>query len=313
MQYFTSMNEINADKALLLIDASIQAYNAFDRAAPAVCQNAKVTPPAGFELVDSWTGVDAIFGADRTVECYGVVFRSQSSPSTYIFAFRGTDSILDLLDDFGAEQTPFVAYDSKVPVGGAQVESGFFDVYTQTNDKDSMRTQLFALVDKYNASQHPIGQLYITGHSLGAALSQLFSLDLALSRPEVAATNYNYACPRVGNSDFVTLYQQQTGQQNPATRTIRFQNTHDKVPCVPLEAMGYGHTSPALLVAFYKQTWDGIDLDFIVHDHSVVNYQAVLRCAASSPGGVCKGEVAGNGYPLTSQPPKTSDICGFWA
>lgn len=111
----------------------------------------------------------------------------------------------------------------------------------------------------------------------------------------------------------MTLYQQQPAQQNPATQTIRIQNTHDKVPCVPLEDMGFAHTSPAFLVSFYKYTWDGIDLDFIVHDHSAVNYQAVLRCAASSSGGICAGEVEGNGYQVMSQEPKTNDVCSLWS
>jgi triacylglycerol lipase len=313
MDYFTSINEIDAGRALLLIDASIQAYNAFNSKQPAVCQTAKVTPPDGYELVDSWTGVDAIFGEDRTIECCGVVFRSLSAPFTYIFAFRGTASILDLLDDLGAEKRPFVPYKSTAPVGGAEVEAGFYDIYSETNNNQSMQAQLFSLIDKYNASEHPIGQLLITGHSLGSALSQLFTLDLALSRPDVKATNYNYACPRVGNAEFVTLYLQQPAQRNAETRTIRIQNTYDRVPCVPPELLGYSHTSPAVLVAFYKSTWDGIDLDFIVHDHSAVNYQAVLECAASSAGGVCLGKVEGDGYPLTSQQPKTSAICSLWA
>lgn len=313
MNYFTSINEIDADKALLLIDASIQAYNAFNEDQPAVCQTAKVTAPAGYKLIDSWTGVDAIFDEDRTVECYGIVFRSLSSPYNYIFAFRGTASLLDLLDDLGAERRPFVPYDSKASVGGAEVEAGFFDIYTETNNNQSMQAQLFALIDKYNASEQPIDELYVTGHSLGSSLSQLFTLDLALSRPAVKATNYNYACPRVGNAEFVTLYEQQHAQQNPDTQTVRIQNTHDKVPCMPPEDFGYGHTSPAFLVSFYKYTWDGIDLEFIVHDHSAVNYQAVLKCAASSSGGVCVGEIAGDGYQLTSQQPSTSDICSLWA
>jgi len=85
------------------------------------------------------------------------------------------------------------------------------------------------------------------------------------------------------------------------------------VPCVPPELLGFAHTSPALLVAFFKHTWDDIDLDFVVHDHSAVNYQAVLTCAASSSSGVCVGKVEGDGYQVTSQEPKTSNVCALWS
>jgi triacylglycerol lipase len=68
----------------LLIDASIRAYRAF-RGAPV-----STAPPAGYEFVTAWQGVDALFGRDRHAETYGVVFRSLGTPNRYVFAFRGT-------------------------------------------------------------------------------------------------------------------------------------------------------------------------------------------------------------------------------
>jgi hypothetical protein len=292
------MNQVDASTAKLLIDASAQAYNAFDKSVGAECQCQNVTSPPGFSVAGSWTGVDSVLGS-KSVECFGVVFCSNAAPHRYIFAFRGTTSWEDWFDDLRVKLVPFVPHGSTAAPGDALVEHGFLGIYTDRDGNDSMQTQLFALVDQYNASDKPISELYITGHSLGSALSQLFTLDLALARPAVRAINYNYACPRVGNQEFVDLYQQQPAQTDPATRTVRFQNTYDAVPCTPPESQGYGHTSPALLVAFYE---DKIDLKA---SHAIANYQAVLKCATEAPGGVCVGTVG----KLTSILASTTTVC----
>ncbi|MCI5125497.1 MAG: lipase family protein, partial [Candidatus Electrothrix sp. AR5] len=317
MRYLTNINDINKEKTLLLIDASVQAYAAFSTENPAECQTAKITPPTGYDFIDYWTGVDSIFSRDKTVECYGVVFRSQAMPHTYIFAFRGTSSWLDTLDDLGMKSKPFKPHallsSVKIPAAVA-VESGFYDVYSESEEDNgtvSMQKQLFSLIDKYQASDKPVNQLYITGHSLGAALSELFTLDLALSRPEIFASNYNYACPRVGNSEFVDFYTQQPNQQNIETRTLRIQNTYDKVPCVPPKNMGYRHIPDAFIVEFYEESWSGLEKYNLFARHSSSNYQAVLNCAAQSENGLCiaeKLEVPANDYAVTSKKPNQNNI-----
>jgi len=318
IQYSSNIDDIDKKKALLLIDASLQAYNAFSEKEPAQCQTGKIICPAGYEFVDSWTGIDSLFSEDKTVECYGVIFRSRTAPYAYIFAFRGTSSLLDILDDLGTESTAFIPHDAQrisVPSDVA-VESGFFDVYSESNSNTpSMQSQLFSLMDTYNRSDKPVSQLYITGHSLGAAVCELFTLDVALSRPDIVASNYNYASPRVGNSGFVTFYEKQPAQKNPATRTLRIQNTYDKVPCVPLEDMGYQHLLSAFLVAFYEESWSGIEKFNLLARHSALNYQAVLRCAADSHYGICEDEklkVSANKYDVTSQRPDPDSVCSLF-
>ncbi|MGB5686725.1 MAG: lipase family protein [Candidatus Electrothrix sp.] len=318
MHYTSNINEINKEKALLLIDASVQAYAAFSDKEPAQCQTAKIISPAGYDFVDHWTGVDSIFSKNKTIECYGVIFRSQTAPFTYIFAFRGTDSLFDVLDDLGAESKPFIPHaGSKVTIPEAvAVESGFYNVYSKSDEQSgtaSMQNQLFKLIDAYQASGKPIHELYITGHSLGSALSELFTLDVALCRPELRASNYNYACPRVGNKAFVSFYDQQPQQQNAATRTLRFQNTYDKVPCVPFEDMGYQHIPNAFFIAFYEE--GGLLKKYnLLARHSSANYQAVLHAAAQSKSGMCvvkKLEVPAYDHAVTSKVPDPDNICSF--
>jgi hypothetical protein len=106
-------------------------------------------------------------------------------------------------------------------------------IFSFSSGAHRLHHQLFGLVDKYQASDKPISQLHITGHSLGSALSELFTLDMAQCRPEIVALNINYACPRVGEKGFVNFYEGQKLQQDPATQTLRVQNSYDVVPCAP--------------------------------------------------------------------------------
>ena len=108
----------------------------------------------------------------------------------------------------------------------------------------------------------------------------------------------------MGNAAFVEFYQQQPAEQAEATRTLRVQNVLDVVPDVPPETMGYRHVSDVMLIEFHKHEMLPPDLDFVVHHHAAANYQAVLQCAATSPGGVCvnaKLPVPGESYALTSR------------
>ena len=283
---YLTTSEIDREKMLLLIDASIQAYRAFNRGDRTKCNENNVIPPAGYELVDSWTGVDAIFNQFKRVECYGIVMRSQVKPYTYIFAFRGTEGIEDLCDDFGFDYTSFQAYEKESVVpSSVKVESGFYRIYTDSHHNIlSMQHQLFALIDKYQTSDKPIDKLYVTGHSLGCTLCTMFALDLALSRPEIKVINYNFASPQVGNRAFVDFYKQQSAQHDPETITIRVQNVYDKIPCTPLTIQGYKHLSYVYLIAFYRDNLTG-KFD-IVDNHSVHNYKKVLECIFNSKEGL---------------------------
>jgi triacylglycerol lipase len=311
MNYVTNIHKVNTDKVSTLIEASIQAYNAFDDENPTICQCSLVTPPKNFEFVTCWSGVDSLFGKDKSEEIFGVVFRSLQAPYTYIFAFRGTASILDGLDDLGVEKTHFKAFNKRASVPNeVEVEAGFYDIYTQEKPWVSpMQSQLFALIDEYQKSDKPMNELWITGHSLGSSLCELFSLDVKLSRPDIRATNMNFACPRTGNQAFVDFYESTLKPHN----TLRVQNTYDIVPCVPPEKLGYAHLPWALLVAFYEEKW--IDRDNLVARHSALNYQAVINCAIQSTEGTCSNHslyVPGNGYHITSKTPNTGTVCGLF-
>lgn len=225
-----------------------------------------ITPPQGYTQVDAWTGWDA-FLFTGSEEKYGLVFQSQADPGTFIFAFRGTDSDLDGWEDVHFLTTGFA------PTRGSidptpEVASGFYGIYDSMGDSmtQSMRQQLFALLDKYQPQQ-----VYVTGHSLGAALSQLFSLDLAISQP-TASTNINFASPMVGTGSWQTAY----GNTIAAGDSIRVYNYWDYVPSLPPGEFGYSTVGESFVTSFYVQgEWYPHELS----RHSIVNLTTVLSNA----------------------------------
>ncbi|CAI5531012.1 unnamed protein product, partial [Closterium sp. Naga37s-1] len=81
-------------------------------------------------------------------------------------------------------------------------------------------------------------RVYLTGHSLGGALSTLFAYELSQSNlvreRNIHLTMYNYGSPRVGNAAFVARF-------NVYMRdSWRIVNRADIVPTVP-KLMGYRH------------------------------------------------------------------------
>jgi triacylglycerol lipase len=249
---------VNPAQTLALAQASVGAYADFE--------NKPVVPPAGYRAIDRWTGwASSPFGG--TEERFGLLFRSIASPATYIFAFRGTDSDLDVWNDLFAETTPFVPFNAgKMPQPPAYVAAGFYGIYTATGGamKQSMQQQVFALIQKYQ-----IGFCYVTGHSLGAALSSLFSLDIALSAPALRSTNMNFASPMVGTERWGQVYSQFAA---PTTRVLNYYDYAPDLPPLPY----YTHVGTPFQTAFYEYAeW----YPHLLARHRLLNLQTVLSNA----------------------------------
>jgi len=111
----------------------------------------------------------------------------------------------------------------------ARVHSGFYGAY------QALRTQVLSSL--FNTIQlHPGTPIYVTGHSLGAALSLLATLDIQQElNNSVPITLYNFGSPRVGNKAFAQLFNQTVVGQNVTYRVV---HAADLVPHLPLENMG---------------------------------------------------------------------------
>ena len=262
------MNKTTATAGQPTLDPTLTlALAVASRAAYDYYSGGPVIPPPGYVMVDGWTGWDT-FLLGGSEEKYGVVFQSITQPGTCIFAFRGTDSDLDAWEDAHFLTEPFV------PTSGSigptpYVSTGFYSIYDDRGGSmaASMRQQLFALLAKYQPTQ-----LYVTGHSLGAALCQLFSLDVAVSQPQSTQQNINFASPMVGTDSWQSAYEAKIA----AADSVRVYNYWDYVPSLPPAAFGYRTVGCGFATAFYvKGEWFPHELS----RHSIVNLTTVLTNA----------------------------------
>jgi len=110
--------------------------------------------------------------------------------------------------------------------------------------------QLYEFNDPATGRDYRDYELYITGHSLGGALTQLFAFSVAsmLEESGIKAKVINaisYASPRVGNSDYQKAFK--ALEQENKLRHIRVSNQYDVVAVAPI--LGYYQTGVNLFVA----------------------------------------------------------------
>ena len=216
----------------------------------------KVPAPSGYSLSKTFEGVVGfrILGSKKR-EVIAAAFQ-KTGAKDYIITFRGTDSTGDKEDDGDVFQSKF--YNNKRHhVSDVYVHGGFYDIY---NDKieslPSLRTQLWNWLEEVKFEN--ISTLYITGHSLGSALSTLFTYDLfSTGGIQCPVIHYNFAAPMVGNKSFCSDYSKYITREypdRPMLEAIRIVNTRDLVPKVPgdlpFEQYNYLHVDNAFNVSF---------------------------------------------------------------
>jgi len=165
----------------------------------------------GFTLID-------VFNSDETDT---QAFLARNDEYGYaVLAFRGTEvpKKKDILTDAKALKVSMIE-------GG--VHRGFLDAYNSIKD------------DIEKSLEKVLGlPLYITGHSLGAALATVatnYLEDTAINKAPLQdqiAACYTFGSPRVGNREFNKEFR---------SAIYRVVNTRDIVTVVPLLAMGYIH------------------------------------------------------------------------
>lgn len=136
--------------------------------------------------------------------------------------FRGTQTRAEWSVDFAFDQVTL----DPVNWPNVKVHQGFFSAYMEL--APTIRNYIKTLIT-------PDTTLYITGHSLGATLAILCATDICLSAEALGVTDvrlYGFACPRVGNSAFVSMV---LGflEQGPLHEFYLICNDADIVPVVP--------------------------------------------------------------------------------
>ena len=152
----------------------------------------------------------------------GYLLKSQDE---YVLSFRGTSSASDAIADLKARMRP----ESE----GAKVHRGF-------------KGELDKLWPSIEKSLAGVDHLYVTGHSLGAAMTTIMAnrCHCDNTMPDIAEV-YTYGSPRVGNNSYVCTF--------PVIHH-RWVNNNDIVCRVPLAIMGYKHDG----TMHYLNTWGNV-------------------------------------------------------
>lgn len=127
-----------------------------------------------------------------------------------VFAFTGTEFISEWIADLWfipCAPNKLNGYKSNI-----LVHTGFYEIYMSIRDK---------LWDWYNT--HSVHTLFITGHSLGGALSSLCAFDFG-----VPCHHVSFAAPRSGNIEYTQTFLERVPD------SIRINNTEDIVCQLPL-------------------------------------------------------------------------------
>ena len=140
-------------------------------------------------------------------ETFGFVARRPDTGDAYV-AFRGTESVDDWLINIEVRQV------AQRP-GWGNVEAGFADVYGQCSAH---------IIDALKSVSPR--QVFVTGHSLGAALASLCAADMKVETG-MTPVLYTFASPRVGNPAFAKRFNVE------CPGTWRVANTEDIITTVP--------------------------------------------------------------------------------
>ena len=144
----------------------------------------------------------------------------------------------------------------------------------------------------------PKTKLFVTGHSLGGALSVLFGIRLALKNPKRNVQVINFGCPKVGNAAFAQLV---NNTENLCVQRVAHKN--DIFTRVP--NLGYNHVGHTIRIdeeveprAYMWHTglsamtnWNPL-MGRVSH-HLMAGYIDALRSHKhDGPGGIIEGKKA---------------------
>ncbi|QSQ21298.1 lipase family protein [Pyxidicoccus parkwayensis] len=249
-----------------------------------------------YTLVASFTGVEAMGpgaasegpGAFATVP-YGFALQASQggTPAFNILALRGTLSWAEWFSDANVIPVAF-ALDS-VDTSTGHVHGGFYGAYTlgaggvaassnNLRPSGSIAAQVqAAMTSLYNNAQNTALPLYVTGHSLGAALSVLCAMDVAVNSAKLISADglslYSFACPRVSGGLFSSPTQFVTNFQKQVPNNFHIANMADVIPTLPLPALQLGSLALDYYQVFSNTLSYCAQLGSVASNHSLAeNY-----------------------------------------
>jgi triacylglycerol lipase len=181
-----------------LVDAAYTQYNQ-------LATGGNTWQPAGYQVKD-------ILQAQENGVLVPYGFVATKGMDAYV-VIRGTLSPLEWLEDATILPVPFA------PNWGNTTQ-GFKGIYNQLSPTINQAIQTLTSANAFTA-------LYVTGHSLGAALSHLAAADIYIQQ-HISPISYTLAGPRTGDPAFTAAF------DRVGLQTWRIFNTEDIVPTLPL-------------------------------------------------------------------------------
>jgi len=159
-----------------------------------------------------------------------------------LVAFRGSHNVLNWVRDF-----QFWDYHPSVfnECPGCEVHSGFLEIWQKVED---LVVAALSEVGCSNGAKDQDNKLYVTGHSLGAALVHLSMFALQKQGFHIAKT-YSFEAPRIGNKAFAQVFSERFARKIPVYRI-----THNKDPVVHVPPMNLGYSHVQTAEVYYNST-----------------------------------------------------------
>jgi triacylglycerol lipase len=198
-----------------------------DQAYAQLNQGAAWQPPAGYTIVaplsskEYWKIPGPMTGLLQNLlqpVPFGFVAHKNTTGEVYV-VIRGTITPLEWFDDFTAQPVAFQ------PAGASwgKTTLGFNTIY------GDLGPQIAQALTGLQAAG-PLPPIFVTGHSLGAALAHLAAAGIA-AQFAVEPTSYTFCGPRAGDPGFAAAF------VTAGLTTWRMYNTEDIVPTVPPAAV----------------------------------------------------------------------------
>lgn len=266
-----STENIDIPTALQLAYLCLQSYQMLDD----FNNGQPFSLPAPYTLVKVFSTGEPFEGESPSSESVPIAFIATQG-STVFLVFRGTQTIVEWIDDAELDQVPY----SFVSSGGL-TEQGFTKVYA-TIRQDILAT-LTSLFQSGSAS------LLVTGHSLGAAMAVLAIPDVKANAAIADPAMVSFAGPRVGNPKFAeTTY---NGGDFTSWRVV---NTNDLVPTLPKpvtvvfhnnqpKTLFYEHVATEFDITFGNPVSGPTDIADIEFNHAMCHYYETLCQQAQDP------------------------------
>lgn len=150
---------------------------------------------------------------DDFTDLNGFLGHLPSDKSIYV-AFRGSTSFRDWVVNLDTFKTDYKLF----PECECEVHKGFYEAIERVADK--VVSNVKDLLNTF-----PEYSVKVTGHSLGAAMSQLFAMNLVKAGLDVSV--YNFGQPRIGDEKYAEFVNKKL------PNLIRVTHDRDTVPHIP--------------------------------------------------------------------------------